>query len=339
MNNSTQKALEYAREGMFVPKELTNQILDGLVIPLQASIMVLYSMEMLPVLHDRGYTDVTLVTSETKKYVKNLASKYGYKFATLQEAKTMNFNLTLGNPPFSENKGGTKDNTKQVPIYPDFFKKATELSDRVAMIMPITDEQPSKAMREHNELINTHLQLREECTEHFSILVNTHYVIWDKNKKAKESIKVDYDLPLPERQRIPKFIRGNNKYSVTKSEWAGTYVDRVSKNSIPVISRLRKEGPVIEYFEPSESNVKAKRLTGKWLLITLGTSNNSGTLAGHVLKNDEGYLPGANVLVWEFDTRKEAKRLQEWFLTDEFIDLSRGYVGSISKTRNLPHYE
>ncbi len=64
MNKSFWKALEYARDGMFVPAELTNQMLDKVS---GDKVLVLYSFEMLPLLHERGYTDVVLMTDDPNK--------------------------------------------------------------------------------------------------------------------------------------------------------------------------------------------------------------------------------------------------------------------------------
>ena len=261
----------------------------------------------------------------------------------LNEIEDMNFDVTIGNPPFSENKGGTSSNTKQVPIYPEFFRLCSEKSKVVAMIMPVTDTSTSKQLRDHNELMNRHLQSRQRCDEHFEILVDTHWVLWDKSKDAKEFIKMDYDLPLPSRERLPRFTRGNNKYSVTKSGWAGTYQEPKTSAAITVLSRIRKDGPSYDYLEPAETNQKIKLLTGKWLLATVGTSNNGDTLGNaHIIKNDSnGLLAGANVYVWEFDKKKDAVKLQEWIHSEEFKSVCRksGFIGSLAKTRDLPNYQ
>ena len=336
------KNMVAARGGMFVPPELTEKMIKG--ISKKKSVRVLFSFEMLPILDAKGFKDVTLIVEEQpKKYIRNLCTKYGYEVKTLEEIEDMNFDVTIGNPPFSENKGGTSSNTKQVPIYPEFFRLCSEKSKVVAMIMPVTDTSTSKQLRDHNELMNRHLQSRQRCDEHFEILVDTHWVLWDKSKDAKEFIKMDYDLPLPSRERLPRFTRGNNKYSVTKSDWAGTYQEPKTSAAITVLSRIRKDGPSYDYLEPAETNQKIKLLTGKWLLATVGTSNNGDTLGdAHIIKNDSnGVLAGANVYVWEFDKKKDAVKLQEWIHSEEFKSVCRksGFIGSLAKTRDLPNYE
>ena len=137
MNKNLWKALEYSRDGMFVPHQLTSEMLDKTS---GKRIMVLYSFEMLPVLHDSGYKDVTLVTGETKKYVRNLVDKYGYKIATEEEAEDMKFDLVIGNPPYqSPNESGERN--IGAPLWPVFIGKSMEwLNDNgtLAFITPAT---------------------------------------------------------------------------------------------------------------------------------------------------------------------------------------------------------
>lgn len=61
------------------------------------------------------------------------------KFFELDDS--MKFDVVLGNPPYSlaGNKTGKKGRTKN--LYPDFYKKAVELADRVYMIVPNTHRQ------------------------------------------------------------------------------------------------------------------------------------------------------------------------------------------------------
>ena len=53
----------------------------------------------------------------------------------------MRFDVVVGNPPYSlaGNKTGKKGRSKN--LYPDFYKKAVELSDNVSMIVPDTHRQ------------------------------------------------------------------------------------------------------------------------------------------------------------------------------------------------------
>lgn len=72
------KALEYDREGMFVSEELTEEMIPKNT-PKDAEILVFHSYEMLPILHKKGFTDVTIGVDNNRKVVYSVAEKYGYK--------------------------------------------------------------------------------------------------------------------------------------------------------------------------------------------------------------------------------------------------------------------
>jgi len=122
MNKNLWKALEYSRDGMFVPQALTEELIDKAP---GTSIMVLHSFEMLPVLHDMGFEDVTLVTHETKKYIKNLVTRYDYKMITEEEIGNMKFDTVIGNPPYqSPNASGERN--IGAPLWPVFIGKSMD---------------------------------------------------------------------------------------------------------------------------------------------------------------------------------------------------------------------
>ena len=82
------------RGGMFVPSELTEQLLRG--IRKNRSIGVMFSFEMLPTLHAKGFKDVTLIVEQQpKKYIRNLCTKYGYEIKTFEENEDMKFDVII----------------------------------------------------------------------------------------------------------------------------------------------------------------------------------------------------------------------------------------------------
>lgn len=132
MNKSAWKALEYARDGMFVPQELTDELLDIVDGNNKRSVLVLFSFEMLPVLKERGYKNVTLFFPNPKKYLCNIVNKYGYETIGTLEDMTFEPDVILGNPPFQDEGG---HNTE----YPHFYNKAIEIiadGGTVALITP-----------------------------------------------------------------------------------------------------------------------------------------------------------------------------------------------------------
>lgn len=101
MNLNEWKALEYARDGMFVSKELTEEMLDGVKPNKGSEVLVLFSYEMLDVLYERGYKNVMLAHDNIKTFMRNFASKYDYKVVDVSEIRMKKFDVIIGNPPFN----------------------------------------------------------------------------------------------------------------------------------------------------------------------------------------------------------------------------------------------
>ena len=93
MNKAQWKALEYARDGMFVPQDLTREIVSKLQINKHSKVAVLVSYEMLPVLQDLGYKEVTLVTDNIKPFLRTICDEYDYKIVSIEEYRSMKFDI------------------------------------------------------------------------------------------------------------------------------------------------------------------------------------------------------------------------------------------------------
>jgi len=305
MNKNLWKALEYSRDGMFVPHELTEEILSKTIINKSDKVAVLFSYEMLPSLSDLGVEDVTLIHDTPKKYMRNLCDMYGYKIE--KETKEMKFDLILGNPPFSKANEGKTAGKKSVNLYPEFFKMSLEKSDRVAMIMPRTDKQQQK---DHNKRIvgnaNSILSIGPEV---FNIATDVWCVFADKNNTDKIE-----DYTRVEVKNDIEWFKG--KMTSSKKHWE-------TKRGHPVIHAIHQSGPQI-----LQSKVMKKSTT----LPDHGYSVMFGITAGstHIVKC-ESQLVGVNVYSVWFKTKKEAtefKKALDDKLTD--IDHLRGNMGVIT---------
>ena len=123
MNKAHWKALEYMRDGMFVPPELTQKMLQGL--RKKKSVGVLFSFEMLETLYVKGFKDVTLILEEQPmKYIRNICTKYGYAVKTIEETKDMKFDSIIGNPPYKQT------------LHLKFLSWALDHGDQVSFIQP-----------------------------------------------------------------------------------------------------------------------------------------------------------------------------------------------------------
>jgi len=190
MNKNYRIALENMRDGMFIPPEFTEELLAKLDLPLQTSIIVPESYEMLPVLHARGYTNVTLLVSTAKKYVRNLVDKYGYQTKTLEDTTNMRFDQILGNPPY-----GRASN-----LAIEFLNKCKGMSNNMVFVMPRTLRNVSAMDR-----IDSKLHLVEDTdnpADTFAMELYTCTQTWEvreedrpKSKKyTKDMVREDFEF-------------------------------------------------------------------------------------------------------------------------------------------------
>lgn len=192
MNKSFWKALEYARDGMFVPAELTNEMLDKVS---GDKVLVLYSFEMLPLLHERGYTDVVLVTDNPKKYIRNLVNKYGYEAMTMKELQItmeedMKFDLVIGNPPF-QNPNSNSSSGKLWGRFVEFAFESVDEGGIVAMITPNSWTKGEVSPQGNGKLLkllsgnNTLYVNNRDCGKHFpNVGVTFSYFITQKGNNS-----------------------------------------------------------------------------------------------------------------------------------------------------------
>jgi hypothetical protein len=138
--------MELMRDGMFVPEQLTQEILGIINGDNKRSVIVLFSFEMLPVLKDRGYKNVTLYYPNPKKYLRNFVDKYGYEI--IGDLETMDFDITLGNPPFQETNDGGERKDQASNLWSKFWSDCLKgNSDVVALITPTSWTSPSADLK------------------------------------------------------------------------------------------------------------------------------------------------------------------------------------------------
>lgn len=114
------RAIEYARDGMYVPPELTRSMLHGE--KRNKKIAVLSSYEMVPILNDMGFKDVTVVFDDARKSIHRVAERYNYSVMNLGDVWKMGFDTFVGNPPFNnKGKGAVKNNTSGTSLWIEFL--------------------------------------------------------------------------------------------------------------------------------------------------------------------------------------------------------------------------
>jgi hypothetical protein len=189
------RAIEYARDGMYVPPELTKEMVKRIKAKKDKSFLVLFSYEMLPVLNDLGYKDVTLALDKPRKSIYNVAKYYGYKIVDLKEIKNMKFHVVIGNPPYqfkknADKKGKSGDNSlyiKFINLGIDVLKPNGILSfvtPPAALIKSTTFGEPTETMKKMlDEGSLKYVDLTAK--NHFN--VGTHIASWMFVKGKKQN--------------------------------------------------------------------------------------------------------------------------------------------------------
>ena len=174
------KAIEYARDGMFVPESLTREMIENTEIQKNQSILVLFSYEMLPILKELDYTDVTLAFDKPRTSIYNIAKYFGYKVKKLEEIENMKFDVGLGNPPFQNTH-----TAKRWPLWHEFVLNSIERTDKVAMITPASLIGPGRvfdAIKNNLKVLNLNVK------KHFNVGSSFCYFVYDISYKGKTKI-------------------------------------------------------------------------------------------------------------------------------------------------------
>ena len=300
------------------------------------SVGVLYSFEILAELNEMGLTDITLIDTDPLKAT--AAKIYGFRFVNSNDflKGNMKFDLIIGNPPY---KGGGF-NSKW--IYMEFFEKALDSADEVAIIMPTPDGTSIDGkVANHQKRVMKHKKYVSEAKDKlfidvpidlatpirygiYSKKINNHFVA-PKKKDALDS----YTPIMPERKRM-EWVRGG---------WGGT---------IKSINKPHGQDPHITW--DKEGNSKRK-LSAPYLVCTnhmpihdKWESSDRGRLSVVIHENTGQESLGPCVFAVQCQTLEEANKTKEWILSEEIKKELEWFVDNkscaVSKTflNMLPTY-
>lgn len=225
----------------------------------------------------------------------------------MEQAKDMKFDVVVGNPPFSKANEGSTAGKKAVNLYPTFFEMALGIADRIAMIMPRTDNQ---LQLEHNtNIVNNAYAVEEVDERHFAIPTKPWVVYVDKNNPTRIKNYLDSSI-----NNDTKWMKGKMP--------SGKHLWEDSAGQYDVINAIHKTGPQL-----FKTNQYRKSAT----LPTTGYSVTFGITANAVFVIPcTGQLIGVNVYsVWfnSLDAANDFSDKLQTMFKDGSIDHLRGNNG------------
>jgi len=323
-----------------VPASLQDEMLGLLTVNPRCEVAVLFSPVMAVKLVFMGFKRVTLVGT-VNAHIECL-TKFGINLMSYKEYKESNveFNLTLGNPPYSLERGNKL-------LYPDFFEMSLEKSDHVVMLMPVALETRSTKLTQHNERVLTHQTfISEDVSDHFKgISVGRISYVMASKSVQNEFVPIserdpyeDVALLFPKRERITS-LKG-----VGGSKIFGKFP---TSKTVEVIQKVHKEGELVTHKEKVSdiSNWKAKS-NSPWLLL-LNHTPSKGKFNYSVVKNDGSVAFGNWVHAIEVPTKKDGIKQGEFLQTEKVCEKVRELLQANNNTHTasralvglLPWYE
>ena len=244
----------------------------------------------------------------------------------------MRFDAVVGNPPYSQGKKF---------LYRYFFEKSLELSDKVAMVMPLSLHSKYDSLKELNKLVKTHNEfISENVSHHFDVgLNNIHYVVASKDTYNKVDsyydLLDDYKEIYPDRKRLEPTL-GNTPVGFIKN------YDDTGKLAVV---KVLQGGPVIRKVKTDVVN-KAKQKTIKPYVVFHNNAPSLGKFNVYLHETKNPITWSQHVFAYQFDNKEDAKKLADWLQsniitqeTKKMLELKKKHTISLEMLRKLPWYE
>jgi site-specific DNA-methyltransferase (adenine-specific) len=202
-------------------------------------------------------------------------AKFGIHYITEEQASKMNFDVVVGNPPYTN---GTKD------IYKDFFWKFFNTAPCYAIIIP-SKWVNSETDKLRNQILNDpHVQYIQNVTEYFPTVTHISIVAIVKNPNYENTIKTvisscgdSYKLPG---QEIMSFLPNGIQATLVQKMLSG------------------KSSLAIKWVTYNNSGYRSRdaKTTGKYkIVVTAGRATNAEPEIGYV----DNHIIQANEEKWK----------------------------------------
>jgi hypothetical protein len=297
----------------FTSVELLQKITDEIntrLIPSNAKIAVLFTVEWAIYFRMLGFSNVTVITEKFDPIIARMADKELFKYKTLDQVKNMRFNVVAGNPPFSDGQGNKL-------LYPDFFKKSLDMADLVIMIMPLNLDTNQTKLKSHNRLVKLHnIFISDDISSYFDKISvgKMSYII--ASTETKNSVELNNVDKL---SSVPTLFPSRKRMSSIKSTGNVVIAKQLTSNKITVIHKVLKNDIEFEMVNRSSISTTKSKSTSPYLCL-LNHTPSQGKFNVHIVKNDGSIALGKWVFAIEASSLKEAKLLRDHIQSDIIIN-------------------
>ena len=223
------------------PLELIEEITGQLGVSANQSILVLFTVEWALYLQEVGYNNVC-VASNGDAVIEALCEKLGLKYQDISETEknNMKFDVVVGNPPYKQG------------LWRKLMKQALGLTrQHMIFVCPNATVENTTKFNELKSLLSANgIQQVVNCQEYFvnegvNVITNSEiaYHVFDVTQPFNQtvfSVTKLSEAELLAKAIVEKVENNNSTDYLTQTRKIGK-----SKNDVPVITSITKDGPVI----------------------------------------------------------------------------------------------
>jgi hypothetical protein len=318
---------ELFEHNVHLPEPLVAEMLNEFAMSLKkdAKILILYNLEIVvSLMEDYNFIDPKNITlyHPGNKSVDMVAEHWGINIVYELE-ENMKFNIGLGNPPYSADKGNKL-------LYPEFFQMCLERCDKFAMVMPVNLDSKTNKLKKHNHLVRKHSYFQsEDVSDHFNVSVGTIAYICASSEVTNEVAEEEVQqLPtiLPNRERI-KPINGVGGLTPV-ANGGGRCIDKIHKTGI-----VENKVALTDVEKFARKFWKQGDVNKKWLVLINHTPSR-GKFNAEIVKYDKRLVWGRWVFAIQASSKKEAKEVVKHLHSDTIVNylLDNMTSHTVSKT-------